>query len=868
MNTKRVYKGANKNKISFPLGGIGSGSIGLSGNGRLIDWEIFNKPNKGSVNGFTHFAVKAENKAGEVKDVRVLHGDLPPDYMGPYGDSIFKGFGYGPDRTSLVGLPGFKDVTFTGEFPIASLKFEDQHFPGNIELSAFNPFIPINEDDSSLPAAFFSFRLENTTDEELTYSLCSSLNNPIVAKEQHNEYEEVSGHHMIQLSSHDIDQDDYKYGELCIATNADQVSYQEYWYRGQWYDNLGIYWQDFSKPGKLKNRKYENGQDGTRENVYKEKESDISSLCAHVVVQPGEVKEVRFMISWYFPHFHKYWGEDQDKDISWNNYYAKLFTGAKDVCAYGLKNWDRLYKETDLFKEALYTSTLPEEAIEAIGANISILKTATCLRLENGEFYGWEGLMQNQGSCEGSCTHVWNYTYALPFLFPKLERSMRQLDYTYNLRDSGSMAFRLMLPLGGDQVNKFRACADGQLGGVIKLYRDWKISGDDEWLKELWPKAKKSLEFAWSKENDDRWDPEQTGVLWGRQHHTLDMELFGPNAWLTGYYLAALKAAAEIEEFLGHQDEATKYQAIAKKGKAWIETNLFNGNYYEQQVDLKDIDVLKQYMKDEEDQDILKDYWSEEHGEIKYQVGEGSVIDQVLAQWHANLCGLGEVYNQDQVKKVLETLYKHNFKDSMREHFNPCRIYSLYDEAGIVICEWPEGKYKPYIPVPYSEETMNGFEYQAAIHMIQEGMMEEGLEIVRSVRERYDGVKRNPWNEFECGSNYARSMASYGLLLTFSGFSYHMSQKMLGFNPISEGDFKSFWSIEGAWGTFQRQENSIKLTVLYGELDLAQLSLPFVKAIEGVEHDKAELPYKWEGNSILLDQVNLQGGEVLNIRYC
>ena len=56
-----VYRGAKTNQISFPLGGIGSGSIGLAGNGRLLDWEIFNRPNKGSVNGFSHFAIKAES---------------------------------------------------------------------------------------------------------------------------------------------------------------------------------------------------------------------------------------------------------------------------------------------------------------------------------------------------------------------------------------------------------------------------------------------------------------------------------------------------------------------------------------------------------------------------------------------------------------------------------------------------------------------------------------------------------------------------------------------------------------------------------------------------------------------------------------
>ena len=188
--------------------------------------------------------------------------------------------------------------------------------------------------------------------------------------------------------------------------------------------------------------------------------------------------------------------------------------------------------------------------LDAAGANLSILKSPTTVRLEDGTFYGWEGCHPAAGSCEGSCTHVWNYQQALPFLFPALERSMRTADYKYNLNAAGGMSFRMSLPLGTGNETE-RPCADGQFGNVMKTYRDWKLSGDEAWLRGLWPAVKRSIEYAWSPDNADRWDPEQTGVLWGRQHHTLDMELFGPNSWLTGFYLGALAAAKEMAEALG-----------------------------------------------------------------------------------------------------------------------------------------------------------------------------------------------------------------------------------------------------------------------------------------------------------------------------
>ena len=103
-----------------------------------------------------------------------------------------------------------------------------------------------------------------------------------------------------------------------------------------------------------------------------------------------------------------------------------------------------------------------------MGADIAVLKSPTCLRLENGEFYAFEGCGMNAGSCEGSCTHVWNYAFAMPFLFPKLERSVRELDYTYNQNDNGGMAFRLQLPLGRARWG-FRPCVDGLMGGAEEV---------------------------------------------------------------------------------------------------------------------------------------------------------------------------------------------------------------------------------------------------------------------------------------------------------------------------------------------------------------------------------------------------------------
>ncbi|MEM2936436.1 MAG: GH116 family glycosyl-hydrolase, partial [Candidatus Bathyarchaeia archaeon] len=424
-----VYRGSKTKEISFPLGGIGSGCIGLAGNGRLIDWEIFNKPNKGSTNGFSHFAIKAE-AGGKVLDTRVLNGDLLPPYTGELSKSVFQSFGFGPTRDYMSGAPHFREVGFEGEYPIANLRFKDDKFPGEVRMMAFNPYIPLNDADSSIPAAFFEIEVKNTTKGQITYTVCLSVQNPLPKGTTVNTFGEKGKVHFIKLSSNKFKGDEVEFGDLTVATDAPDISYQEYWFRGRWFDNLGIYWRDLTSPGKFKNRHYPESAAGIQ---------DHCSLAAHLQVKPGERGNARFVISWNFPNCHNYWKSEKTEcegcdcapkaKKTWKNYYATLFEDSTKSAVYSLENWDRLYGETMEFKKALFSSTLPSFILDAVSANISILKTPTVLRLEDGSFYGWEGCHPSSGCCEGSCTHVWNYAYVLPFLFPKLERSMRDLDF-------------------------------------------------------------------------------------------------------------------------------------------------------------------------------------------------------------------------------------------------------------------------------------------------------------------------------------------------------------------------------------------------------------------------------------------------------
>jgi non-lysosomal glucosylceramidase len=236
-------------------------------------------------------------------------------------------------------------------------------------------------------------------------------------------------------------------------------------------------------------------------------------------------------------------------------------------------------------------------------------------------------------------------------------------------------------------------------------------------------------------------------------------------------------------------------------------------------------------------------YWNAEHEEIKYQIGEGSSIDQLLGQWHASLYGLGDLFDPVQVKRANAAIFEYNYIPRMGDVYNPCRIYCLNDEGGLVICAWPQNEriraQKPLIPAPYSQETMNGFEYSAAIHMI-----------VTALRQRYDGERRNPWNEFECGSNYARSMASYALLNAFSGFEFDLVQHSIGFTPVpsqvaeNNGHFRCFWSLDSGWGEFMLTPTSVEIRVLYGHLNVQTAKFSFLagRTVRMVQRGEQVLP--------------------------
>jgi uncharacterized protein (DUF608 family) len=547
------------------------------------------------------------------------------------------------------------------------------------------------------------------------------------------------------------------------------------------------------------------------------------TVAAHATIPAGGEAVIPFFLTWHFPVF-EHWQKrnGSESGATWRNYYATQWRDAWDVAEYVISHFDRLYEETRRFHDTLFASTLPAYVLDAISSQISVLRTTTCLRLEDGTLYGFEGCNNTSGCCEGSCTHVWNYAQAMPYLFPPLARSMLEAHFAHSMSDDGFIQFRMPLPLGTKAQAGFVPAADGQMGLILQVYREWLICGDEAWLRRVWPLAKRALEFAWK-----YWDADRDGVMEGVQHNTYDIEFWGPNTMMGSLYLGALRAAEELAHIVGDSAAAAAYRQLFQKGSAWTNQHLFNGEYYEQQVNPRaDAAWPKPYL------DIISRGKDDKFDWPRWQYGKGCASDQLIGQWYAAMLGLGHLYDRRNVRKALQSIFRHNWRRDLSEHACLLRIYAANHEAGLLIATWPRGE-RPGYAFYFADEVWCGIEYQVASHLIYEGLVEQGLAIVKGVRDRHRGDKRNPWDEFECGHHYARSMASYALLTALSGFRYEAATQSLGFAPrVFETDFRTFFSVGTAWGAYSQRlaEEKADLTIRvdYGSLVLQRVTTPLI----------------------------------------
>ncbi|HLK15010.1 MAG TPA: GH116 family glycosyl-hydrolase [Fimbriimonadaceae bacterium] len=783
-----TYRNEHLREIAFPLGGIGTGCVSLDGRGGLRDWEIFNRPNKGLLLQYT-FPMLWFRQGNRPPKAMSVQGPRLRDWSGEGKPvDMYSTVGHGRLFSQVDGIPGFESVEFEGTFPFARVRLHKPGCPLAVRLHAFNPFIPLDVRSSSFPGACLIYEITNTSSEPVDLTLAWSASNPVgemapQGKDKaHCEFRDEGRVRGLHFGNDRFDSDNIHTGTFALTTDWPDVTYRRQWLDSEWFDALQNMWERFRETGDF-------DPDASADSGRRLP----GSLGCRAQLAPGQTVEIPFFFSWVMPVTEKYWDVKLPAP-SWRPWYSTQWPTAWDAAAEFYSRRTELTERTRTFEDAFYSTTLPADVLERVGSSLSILHSPTVLRLQDGTFWAWEGCSALEGCCSGTCSHVWNYAVAHAHLFPEMQWNMRATEYRncFNCGpegEKGALIFRVPIPLGA-QANLWHAASDGQLGGVVQLFRDWRLSGDDERLKSLWPAAKRALGYAWV-----QWDRDRDGLVDGDQHNTYDINFQGGNPLTQFFYLAALRAAEEIADHLGEAEDAAEYRRLYESGSQLTEKELWNGEYFIQTFDCLGPEAPK------------------------YQHGLGCLSDQVFGQLSASLAGLGDLVDPKLIRGALQAIYRHNFLNPLGEHENVQRVYAVSDEPGLILCTWPNGG-RPKFPFPYSDEVWTGYEYQVASHFAFVGMTDEALAIVRGIRKRYDGVRRNPYNEFECGSHYARALASYGVFLALTGTDYDGRTRKLRVQPKLpvEGEFRTFVATPHGWGV-AHGTGEVELEVLGRALD-------------------------------------------------
>jgi uncharacterized protein (DUF608 family) len=825
---QRTFSGDHATQIAMPLGGIGAGCICMNGYGGLQDFSIWNHPSttalpEGYASSQAAFAILHIKGASPV--TKLVEGPFP--FFKIY-DQGLQGEGY--RRGGFEGFPRFQKCVFQGEYPFGEATISDSSVPLQVLLRAWNPLIPLDDKNSSIPCAILEYTLHNNSPHNVEYEFSYHLSHlaPGCAEEQSASRNTVIPGRGVFL--HNLEKPNAEgYGSACLTAIGNQARIKGMWLRspGWEFDSLSALWREVSTGTFTAN-------DGS--NDIDTRGRNGGSILLAGALAPNESRTYPILIAWHFPNCYLQVGGDPLAEAQgkagcryfpggasprWRPYYASVWNDAREIALYVEKHYASLRARTHAFKEALFSSTLPAYVLDAVSANLAILKSPTVLRLENGDLWGWEGCFPDAGCCPGSCTHVWNYAQAFPHLYPQLERTLRELELGRSMDENGHITFRSALP-EGPVPHDFHAASDGQLGGIMKVFRDWQISGDMDWLRKMYPLAKRSLDYCIR-----TWDPDHRGGLFEPHHNTYDIEFWGPDGMCTSIYLGALSAFALMATALGQTQDAAFYGDLAQGCAHFMEQQLFNGEYFQQKVQylgLRNTSFATMVAQVDDHSSEMQRLLKREGP--KYQYGNGCLSDGVIGAWMARIYGIDTPLARENVRKTLQAIFRHNFKTDLSLHANAQRPgYAMGHEPGLLLCTWPLAG-KPTLPFVYSDEVWTGIEYQVASHLIAEGFVNEGLSIVKALRSRYDGRIRNPWNEYECGNYYARAMASYALLGALAGFRYSAVQRTLWFGPqLTVRPFKTFFSTASGFGTIELDRRTLRLQLLEGVLPLEKVVL-------------------------------------------
>lgn len=827
----RVHTPESSPFAAMPLQGIGTGGPAIAADGGLRQWQLHHTGNHQGSLPHSFLAVRVTRWEPPLDTVRLLQGvpstDHPPTPLVD-DDAV-------PDwLTALLGrVPGFSRAEFTATYPEATVRLSDPDVPLVAEIRAFNPMVPLDVETSSIPVVMLTVTLTSTDTLPLHGVLGLAQQNPVGGDGispidgvhgagyggNVNRTERRRGWTSLVMENVALPETHPGQGQFVVAVDHPSAAVLPQWRTPQeWLTFLQAHaladgsWRLRTAPGQSAPQQHAPSPVvgpsplGSTWN---------GGIAVPFQLEPGGSTTVRLLLGWSFPNRYVSTEQFGPPRPEWGastfwlgDHHTLRYPDARSVRDDVTARWDELVSATRGWTDVLTGSDLDPVEREHLAAQASLVRSPTCFRAADGTLLGYEGTLgastvmwsgRYGGSCPMNCTHVWNYEHALARLWPELEKSMRDTEFDVMQAPGGALPHRLVVPtylrqlwdepIGGPE----EPALDGMLGALLKTYREHRADPDDGWLQRRWERVLRLLAHV-----RGRWCEERTGLLVGIQPSTHDIDLAGVNSYTGTFWLAALRAVEEMARRLGDDAVAADVRAVFTLASASYDEQLWNGEYYQQ--------VLR------------------EGDPVRFQWLTGCLSDQLIGQWWAHQLDLGHLLPVDRVRTALRSVVRCNLRRGFDGFEHPFRVFADGDDTGLLMCSWPRGG-RPEVPTRYADEVWTGIEHQVAAHCLWEGLDEQAGAVLGGLRGRYDGSRRNPWNEIECGDHYARAMAGWTVLEAMTGVRHDAARQVVALRPQPGRARTLPVLLATGWGHVTTAADEVVLTLRSGRLSLREVRL-------------------------------------------
>ncbi len=796
---KEIMRSLDKARSGVHIGGIGAGGAELRKDGIFYNWSIMNNAPKGTGRFYSHnvkekmvesertlypnqddyvlfFIVRYKSESGEQK-MKILQID-----------EGFKVAGVDMHVYEFPWMSGIEQIEYNATFPTTALKFTDSEMPFAVEITAWAPFIPHDIKNSSLPLMYFDVKItdvQNPLEVMITMNVKSLVGYDTKEKVWKSSINKTSTY-FSATSSADFSPKASSYGNISFGSINPNTSYQLGWgHRHQYHEWV------------LRNNVLKNTDDtNTGRNGFDDKlnkingdEVNFNSLAVSGKLNKGNSLENTFILTWNFPNLY----DESDKNII-GHYYSNFFNTSDEVMSYAISNYAQLKAKTYQFLTSFYDSTAPQFVLNQVNSQLNTFITSGILS-KKMEFGVLEGITQHMSWGPVGTTDVNMYGGVMvSSLFPELAKSTMKVHKILQL-ESGEIrhSFKKGFAEALLSVAGVSDRLDLHAQYAVMVLRDFFLTNDLAYLKDMWPSVKKALDYTISKRdlNGDK-QPDMTGIMSSYDNFAM----YGMAAYVQSQWLSALASALEAAKTLKDIDFSKKYTPIFESGKKLAEQKLWNGKYYR----LYNSDLKTMKTKDGAGKEIIKDMAG---------VDEGCLTDQIIGQWAAHWSGLGDIFETNNrktaLKNILEMSYKSNF--------------------GLRNCAWPEDKgglhpIAPDVWVDQANTCWSGVELSFASFLLYEGLYDEALKVIKTVDDRYIKCGRY-FDHQEFGGHYFRPMGAWGIINGLLGLGVNQGKYI--FSPKLKDNFKLFFSFPGGYGNVSSQENKVYIEILSGEFQISSL---------------------------------------------